>query len=123
MLGRVDSVRFEAGQVVATLRISNPAALDAIERGDVTGVSIGYKVTRWNDSTDPTTGERTRTAAAWTLLEVSLVPVPADPLALIRSQTVTTQTQQTPIETRAAIRAIAQSVGLDATWVGTRHAV
>ena len=120
VLGRVESVRFEAGQMVATLRISSPAALAAIERGDVTGVSIGYKVTRWTDATDPATGERTRTAIAWTLLEVSLVPVPADPLALIRSEQLTTPQTQTPIETRAAIRAVAQTAGLDATWADTQ---
>ncbi len=39
--GRVENVRFESGQIVATLRISDPDALAAIERGDVTGVSIG----------------------------------------------------------------------------------
>lgn len=120
--GRVENVRFEAGQITATLRISDPAALAAIERGDVTGVSIGYRVSKWNDSTDAS-GQRVRTAARWTLIEASLVPIPADPAALIRSQTLPLD-QNTPdaatIETRAAIRSIATTAGLDSAWADSQ---
>lgn len=83
ILGRATDVRFEGGNLVATLTISEPATLDAIERGDISGVSIGYAVTRWADSTEG--GRRVRTATSWELREVSLVPVPADSGAFIRS--------------------------------------
>ncbi len=121
--GRVENVRFEAGQIVATLRISDPAALAAIERGDVTGVSIGYRVTKWQDSSDAT-GQRVRTATAWELVEASLVAIPADPQALIRSATlpqdVTTAPDAATLETRAAIRAIATTAGLDSAWADSQ---
>lgn len=121
--GRVENVRFEVGQIVATLRISDPAALAAIERGDVTGVSIGYRVTKWQDSSDAT-GQRVRTATAWELVEASLVAIPADPQALIRSATlpqdVTAAPDAATLETRAAIRAIATTAGLDSAWADSQ---
>ncbi|WP_420331832.1 prohead protease/major capsid protein fusion protein [Oceanicaulis alexandrii] len=127
--GRVGNVRFEAGSIVATLHISDPAALDAIERGDVTGVSIGYRVDAWKD-TRSANGERVREAANWTLVEASLVAVPADPEALIRSQIMTEATAQTAdnpapanaeaTETRAAIREIAKRANLPAEWADTQ---
>ncbi|MGN6422621.1 MAG: prohead protease/major capsid protein fusion protein [Asticcacaulis sp.] len=125
ILGRVSDVRFEPGQIVATLQISNPATLAAIERGDVTGVSIGYSVSSWSDTADASGRNRVRTATAWTLKEVSLVPIPADESAILRSQNMTTETESAEIETtatpdvaqtRAAIRTIARSAGLDSTW-------
>lgn len=121
--GRVENVRFEVGQIVATLRISDPAALAAIERGDVTGASIGYRVTKWQDSSDAT-GQRVRTATAWELVEASLVAIPADPQALIRSATlpqdVTAAPDAATLETRAAIRAIATTAGLDSAWADSQ---
>lgn len=121
--GRVENVRFEAGQIVATLRISDPVALAAIERGDVTGVSIGYRVSKWQDSSDAT-GQRVRTATAWELVEASLVAIPADPQALIRSVTLpqdaTTAPDAATLETRAAIRAIATTAGLDSAWADSQ---
>lgn len=121
--GRVENVRFEAGQIVATLRISDPAALAAIERGDVTGVSIGYRVTKWQDSSDAT-GQRVRIGIAWELVEASLVAIPADPQALIRSATlpqdVTTAPDAATLETRAAIRSIATTAGLDSAWADSQ---
>jgi phage major head subunit gpT-like protein len=128
VLGRVLDVRFEADRIDATLRISNPATLDAIERGDLTGISIGYRVDKWSEAAAAPGVARTRTAIAWTLLEASLVPIPADPSAFIRSDTMSTQVaeQQAPAvqtppavqtETRAAInaqiRSLAEVAGLD----------
>ena len=121
--GRVENVRFESGQIVATLRISDPVALAAIERGDVTGVSIGYRVSKWQDSSDAT-GQRVRTATAWELVEASLVAIPADPQALIRSATLpqdlTTAPDAATLETRAAIRSIAATAGLDSAWADSQ---
>lgn len=130
VLGHVAGVRFEGGRLDATLRISNPVTLDAIERGDLTGISIGYRVHQWDETAPRAAGPRTRTATRWTLLEASLVPIPADSSAFIRSDPMTTQVaeQQDPavqppqaqVETRAAvnaqIRSLAETAGLDRTW-------
>nr|WP_315049499.1 prohead protease/major capsid protein fusion protein [uncultured Brevundimonas sp.] len=131
VLGRVVDVRFEAGRIDATLRISNPATLDAIERGDLTGISIGYRVEKWTDAAPSPGSMRTRTATKWHLLEASLVPIPADPSAFIRSEaTMPAQvaaaedTQQPQIETRAAvnaqIRSLAETANLDAAWANAQ---
>ena len=134
VLGRVVDVRFEAGRIDATLRISNPATLDAIERGDLTGISIGYRVEKWTDAAPSPGSARTRTATKWHLLEASLVPIPADPSAFIRSEATmpaqvaaaedTQQQQQPQIETRAAvnaqIRSLAETANLDAAWANAQ---
>lgn len=122
--GRVENVRFEGGQIIGTLRISDSAALAAIQRGDITGVSIGYRVGKWSDSTDAS-GQRVRTATTWELVEASLVAFPADPHALIRSDTLpldndTPAPDAATIETRAAIRAIATTAGLDSAWADSQ---
>lgn len=134
VLGQVVDVRFEPGRIDATLRISNPATLDAIERGDLTGISIGYRVEKWTDAAPSPGSARTRTATKWHLLEASLVPIPADPSAFIRSEATmpaqvaaaedTQQQQQPQIETRAAvnaqIRSLAETANLDAAWANAQ---
>lgn len=113
--GRVLDVRFEGGAIVATLAITDPAALAMIERGDLTGVSIGYQVSQWRDSKDPATGKRVREAVRWTLREASLVPLPADPQAIIRSENPMPQTAGSPpLETRADINAQIRTLGQSA---------
>ena len=84
--GSVSNIRFEPGAVVATLNISDPSALAAVARGDVTGVSIGYRVKKWSpDRRDPKSGKIIRTAVLFEIVEASLVAVPADANATIRS--------------------------------------
>ena len=85
--GSVSNVRFEPGAIVATLHISDPAALAAVARGDVTGVSVGYRVKKWSERRDPKSGKLIRTAVLFEIVEASLVAVPADANATIRSQT------------------------------------
>lgn len=122
VLGRMGDVAFGPDGMTATLRISSTAALDAIERGDLTGVSVGYRVVTWSDTRAD--GVLTRTATKWRLLEVSLVPLPADAGATLRSstpmsETVSTEHAEAP-ETRAAtnqaIRTIATAAALGTTW-------
>ncbi|MDY7096760.1 MAG: HK97 family phage prohead protease [Pseudomonadota bacterium] len=128
--GNVSNVRFETGAIVATLNVSDPAALAAIARRDVTGVSVGYRVKQWAESRDPETGKRIRTATKFEIVEVSLVAVPADANATIRSNTVeediiedqagTTTPDQPETETRAEIntqiRSIATLAGLTTSF-------
>jgi len=85
--GSVSNIRFEPGAIVATLNISDPSALAAVARGDVTGVSVGYRVKKWSERRDPKSGKLIRTAVLFEIVEASLVAVPADKQATIRSQT------------------------------------
>lgn len=123
VLGRVDGIRFEPGRVVGTLRISSASALAAVERGDISGVSMGYRVGAWAESN--AAGERTKTATRWALSEVSLVPLPADPGATVRSNPTMSETAEVnsdaaTIVTRAAInqsiRQLATKNGLAPAW-------
>lgn len=122
VMGRVGDVKFGPEGITATLRISSPAALDAIERGDLTGVSIGYRVGTWSDTRAD--GVMTRTATKWRLMEVSLVPLPADSGDILRSENPMSETTETPdVEATAdraainqSIRSIANLSGLDAAW-------
>lgn len=89
-LGLLDSVRFEGAALVGVLRFAESdrgrAAAAAVAAGVITGISIGYRVLAWTmTATDPVSGIETWTATRWELLEVSLVTVPADPLARVRS--------------------------------------
>ena len=125
VLGTVRDARVDGRQGVATLLFSaRPEVLPIwqdVLAGILRHVSVGYSVERWRDDTDPATGERTRTATAWTPLEISLVPTPADPGATIRQGGATMPEETTlpetpaapppdPIETRAAINSEIRSI-------------
>ena len=127
VLGRVDGIRFEPGRVVGTLRISSASALAAVERGDISGVSMGYRVGAWAES--QAGGTRTKTATRWALSEVSLVPLPADPGAFLRSEPTVSETTTTEVSSEAAtattvtraainqnIRQLAVRNGLAVAW-------
>lgn len=90
VLGRVTAIRQDGGQLIAKVRFATtPAgqiAFEAVRNGDFSSVSIGYSVEDSEDSIDPETGDVVRTVLAWTLHEVSLVPVPADAGAQTRSR-------------------------------------
>lgn len=110
---------------------SNDAALAVlgdIADGTLRGLSIGYSVRRWRDRHE--NGVRTRTALIWTPVEVSIVPVPADPGAHFRNgenqmpetaqDTETTAHETAETVTRAEvnreIRSIADTAGLNRAW-------
>lgn len=127
ILGTLLSVRFEAGKMIGTIRISarHSALLDDIATGDIRSVSIGYTVEHYEERPGQD-GQKVRTGTRWTLAELSFVSVPADPLATIRSQTMTTQTAAAPAatnppqavqtreETNAEIRSLFSSQSLPA---------
>lgn len=94
VLGQVVSTRFEtiSGVVnlIAMARFADTEAGRAAEgmvaRGELRGVSIGYDPKKWECThVDAETEIRTWRATSWELLEASLVPVPADPAAGVRS--------------------------------------
>lgn len=131
ILGTLESVTFEGATMIGTLRISarHELLLDDIEAGVIRSVSIGYTVEKYEDRPG-SSGQKTRIATRWTLVEASFVSVPADPKATVRShddmttQTTTaappaTTTQAAPqvatvtrAETNAEIRALATTLGL-----------
>lgn len=123
VIGTIAGHRMEDGKLVATIRLSGAAdaapIVERIREGTIKGVSIGYRVTRWAESTDPNSRARVRTAAAWSISEVSAVPIPADSGAQFRGENMENeddiQTVENPTaETRAAIRQICRSAGMTA---------
>lgn len=87
-IGNVESVRFDGGLPVARLRFAETDEgrdfEGRVSRGELGQVSIGYRVTNWTLRGVENDIEVWR-ADQWELLEVSLVSVPADPAAIIRS--------------------------------------
>lgn len=88
VLGTVSNVRIENGQLVGTLKFGETDAAKQAEgmvaRGELKGISIGYRVSKWEIVTKEEEHETWR-ATRWELLEVSLVPVPADASAAVRA--------------------------------------
>ncbi|MCA3506233.1 MAG: Mu-like prophage major head subunit gpT family protein [Rhodobacter sp.] len=119
VIGTVTGHRMEGGKLIATIQLS--AAPDVasivtrIREGTLRGVSVGYRVTKWAESIDPATKTRIRTAAAWSIQEVSGVPIPADAGATFRKAD-TMELDDDTIQTRAEIRTIARSAALSVEW-------
>lgn len=106
VLGTVRDAHVDGRQGTARLQFSARPEVEPIWQDVLAGilrhVSVGYTVERWQDTTDPATGERIRTAVAWTPIEISLVPTPADPGATIRTGGTMPETATDPAETPAA---------------------
>jgi HK97 family phage prohead protease/HK97 family phage major capsid protein len=139
VVGTVISARRDGVAIVATIRLSAAedvrSTVTKVEEGILRGVSVGYAVSRWSETTDPISKSRIRTATAWTIREVSLVGIPADPQSKIRSDVMpelntaadpavqrppAVTADQPATETRAAvnaqIRALAETAGLTREW-------
>ncbi|SHK13722.1 phage prohead protease, HK97 family [Roseomonas rosea] len=88
VIGSVDQIRRETDAqgrhtIVGRLRLADDHAWGLVKDGHLSGVSVGYVVMTWADSTEG--GQRVRTAGRLALREVSLVIAPADDGARIRS--------------------------------------
>ena len=119
VIGHVSALRVVNGELrgLATLSAHNPQAqrlANEMSDGGRFGVSIGYRVNRWQDRTNGS--RRERVAAEWSLLETSLVAVPADDRAGTRGTqmptTTTTPAPGTRAATNAELRTIASTAGL-----------
>ncbi|QJP14335.1 peptidase [Starkeya sp. ORNL1] len=144
-LGSVDTLRVVGGDLLgrATLSRHNPRSqriAAELTDGATFGVSIGYAVRTWSERTNPKTGRREKVAERFDLIEASLVVVPADPHAGIRSHhmTVSPEPAPAPVPTPAAapppnqpaaaeraaihaeIRSIATVAGLDQGWTDSQ---
>lgn len=129
VVGVVASARVEGDQLLATLRLSAAddvkPVLQRVADGTLSGVSIGYKVAAWRESTAPD-GTRTKRPAAWTISEVTLTPQPADPSARVRNDAPPVQSQKdstmpepitlesAEVTRRADIRGLVRNAGLGA---------
>ena len=147
-LGQVDNLRALGGKMHgrATLSRHNERAKRVaaeLSDGQTYGVSIGYIVTKWSERINKDSGRREKVAVAYDILEASLVVIPADRHAGIRSmpddnkpaatldtndtaavdrvaaQTVTTTPAATADRSsiNAEIRGIARVASLDQTWI------
>ena len=113
VVGVVSAYRMDAGNLIATIQLSGATdalpIVDRIIERSLRGVSVGYRVTKWAESVDPVTKSRIRTAAAWSIHEVSAVPVPADRGASFRGKDTMALDDN---NNRAEIRTICRSAGL-----------
>ncbi|WP_417607243.1 prohead protease/major capsid protein fusion protein [Primorskyibacter flagellatus] len=129
-LGVIEAAELRAEGIWVRMKFrSNAAAasvLSDVSDGTLRGLSIGYQVAEWKETRDG--NRRVRIAKRWTPIEVSVVPVPADPGAHFRNgessmenQELTVETTTPPpVETRAQvnaeIRTIADTAGLTRAW-------
>jgi phage head maturation protease len=100
VLGRISNAWIENGKLLGTLHFNateaGRSAEGMIARSEISGISAGYRVDEWeitDEDGNPVDPNRasfddslTFTATRWELLEVSLVSVPADATASIRSR-------------------------------------
>ena len=111
VVGVAENIRIEGGAVVATIRLSDRPDLAGfrrdVENGIITGLSIGYSVSRWSESAEG--GKRVMTAESVNIVEISFTPTPADVGAGIRS------IGEPMFETQ--LRSIAEAVGVPSTFV------
>jgi hypothetical protein len=124
ILGSVTDVTVVGKEVHATIRMSKSAegeaAVQAALEGHLRGISFGYRIDATKESVEG--GRRIVTITKLTPVEISLVPIPADPAAVIRSDNGSGATG--PISDRASlnaeIRTIARTAGLPQSWIDSQ---
>lgn len=87
VIGVVERAWIEGGKGYAQIRFSEredvaPIVAD-VAAGILSNISVGYSVSEWRE--EEVNGVRRRTATRWLPMEVSLVPIPADAAAQVRS--------------------------------------
>lgn len=121
-VGTVIAAARGASGITATIQLTSAADAAPIRErvadGTLNAVSIGYAVERWAETKDA--GQRTRTAKQWKILEVSIVAIPADPGARIRSEHMEDETTEMPVEQQQQIRSLAELAGLSRGWAEDR---
>ncbi len=99
VVGIVTAAGRDQSGLWADLKISGRAepVWQDILAGILRGVSVGYRVAEWR-SGRLADGTRSRTAVAWSIVEVSLVPVPADAGATVRGFDMNGETTAAPAD-------------------------
>jgi hypothetical protein len=131
VLGVIEKAWRKDGEIRARIKLSARDDVAGLVRdirdGIIRNLSIGYRVTKWADSTN-SKGQRVRTALAWSIHESSFVSIGADSGATVRSITMPkkiktgadpapevdvldTPAEPTVAETRAEIRDIIKRAG------------
>lgn len=94
VVGSIKSIRFDGTTSIMETNIMPSArmetgvsVLDAVRCRALSGVSIGYAYRTDNDDTELDFENRTIRVRKWRLLEATLTPIPADPIAGVRSIT------------------------------------
>lgn len=86
-VGIVIAATRDASGLSVTVQLSTAADVASVRErvadGTLNALSIGYAVEKWAESKE--NGRRIRTAKKWTIVEVSIVAIPADKGARIRS--------------------------------------
>jgi hypothetical protein len=84
-----DSVRLTAKEARATVRFSKRKSVDEIwgdvRDGIIRNVSVGYRVHKFEEDVSKGNALPVRTAVDWEPYEISMVPMPADAGAQVRS--------------------------------------
>jgi phage head maturation protease len=131
IVGVVESARVENGLGLATVKLSTrpdvAPYIEDIKAGVIRFLSVGYQVFQFAEGKNAQ-GDRTKTATRWQPFEISFVPVPADPNAIVRGnhmpnqniETTTTAPDAGVIAHRATVRDIAKRSGLDSAWADTQ---
>lgn len=114
-IGRARNFRLEDGAVVADLTFSTAQdvspIVDRVRDGTLTSFSVGYSVAAWRNGVAE--GTRTRTATAWTIQEVSLVAIPADPNAKKRGKSMALDETNDRAE---LVQTLRKACGLSEDW-------
>jgi hypothetical protein len=88
IIGAIDDVWIEGNEVIARIRFSDRAEVQAIisdvRSGIISFLSVGYEISKFVDGKNAE-GERTRTATKWAAREASFVAVAADPKSRTRA--------------------------------------
>lgn len=111
LIGTVVTAKWAGDELMATIRFAQTPRADAllsvVADGTLRGVSIGYSVQSWARAGDQFT------ATAWTPLEVSLVPIPADMRAGVRAASLRATKDFHMTDTTDTLAAVAAPPGLD----------
>ena len=101
-LGRATNFRHDSNTIIADLTFSTAddvaPFVARIRDRTLTHFSIGYLVRKWSET--GSSGGRIKRAVAWSLAEVSLVSIPADPLAKSRHMEYNTMPKDITTEDR-----------------------
>jgi len=104
ILGVVEKAWLDKGEGRCIVRFSTRADVEDIVRDDKAGiirhVSIGYRVTKFRDDSEKDSNVKRFTAVDWEPFEVSLVTIPADAKAGVRSADQQSQTNPCDVYVR-----------------------
>lgn len=127
-LGDVIDIKTVGAELHGTVRLSKhneraKRVAAELTDGASYGVSIGYAVSKWSETQKA--GKRIKTATTFDLLEASLVTIPADSGAGLRShhnmsEANTDTNTQTRAQINSEIRSIAKTASLDQAWIDSQ---